>query len=49
MREKCRRRAGATTCALEVIVLDMDCSLWGSGLTVVHVLLIRVDATRALL
>jgi hypothetical protein len=37
MRKKGRRRAGTTACALEVIVLDMDCSLWGSGLTVIHV------------
>jgi hypothetical protein len=37
MRKKGRRRAGATTCALEVVVLDMDCSLWGSVLTVIHV------------
>lgn len=44
-----RYRAGATACAVEVIVLDMDCSLRGSGLTVIHDLLIIVVATRALL
>jgi hypothetical protein len=37
MRVEGRSRAGATTCALEVIVFDMDSSLWGSGLAVIHV------------
>ena len=32
-----RCSAGAPACALEVIVLDVDFSLWGSGLTVIHV------------
>jgi hypothetical protein len=44
-----RCSAGATTCALKVIVFDMDFGLRGSGLTVIHVLLIMFDATRALL
>jgi hypothetical protein len=37
MGEEGRCRAGTATCALQVIVLDMNCSLWGSGLAVIHV------------